>query len=310
MRGTGFALRDPWPWWQFAEVVRAAEDGGYRAVFLPEIAGRDTLAALAALAGETRQLGLGTGVVPMGSRSPVLTAMAAATVHERSRGRAVLGLGTGPAVPGALARLESLVGTVRSLLDGKEVELEGRRVRLSLAPASPLPVWISALGPRALTLAGRIGDGVLLNWCTPERVAEAAAAVRASAEAAGRDAAELTVAAYVRANLGADPAVALEAMRAAAGEYASYPAYARQFALMGLGPQAEAAAAAHRTGRPGDVPEALVHAIASTGEAGPARERLEAYRQAGADLPIVYPVVGAGALTDLRGTLDRLAPQG
>ena len=61
------------------------ETAGYAAVFLPEIAGRDAFVALGALAGETRDLLLGTGVVPMSSRTPPLTAMAAATVQERSR---------------------------------------------------------------------------------------------------------------------------------------------------------------------------------------------------------------------------------
>src|SRR5437867_11856534 len=81
-RGTGIALRDPLPWPEFARTARRAEEIAYTAVFLPEIAGRDAFAALAALAGETRELLLGTGVVPMTSREPLVMAMAAATVHE------------------------------------------------------------------------------------------------------------------------------------------------------------------------------------------------------------------------------------
>jgi len=136
-RGTAVALRDPLPWPVFAGAARLAEELGYRGVFLPEIAGRDTLAALTGLAGETSRMLLGTGVVPMGSRSPMLTAMAAATVQERSGGRAVLGLGTGAAVPGALDRLRELVGELRRLLE-REV---------SLAVPAPVPIWLSALGP-------------------------------------------------------------------------------------------------------------------------------------------------------------------
>jgi len=111
----GVAVRDPWPWDELASLVQGLERAGYTAVFLPEITGRDTFAALAALAGETRELRLGTGVVPLPSRAPMLTAMGAATVHERSGGRAIAGLGTGPAVPGALARLEEVVGVLRRL---------------------------------------------------------------------------------------------------------------------------------------------------------------------------------------------------
>ena len=92
VEGTAVALRDSLPWDRFAELVRLAESLEYRAVFLPEIAGRDAFAALTALAGETSSLLLGTGIVPMTSRVPRLTAMGAATVNERSGGRAILGI--------------------------------------------------------------------------------------------------------------------------------------------------------------------------------------------------------------------------
>jgi 5,10-methylenetetrahydromethanopterin reductase len=181
---TAVALRDPLRWPAFAGAARLAEELGYGGVFLPEIGGRDTLAALTGLAGETSRMLLGTGVVPMGSRSPTLTAMAAATVQERSGGRAILGLGTGAAVPGALDRLRALVGELRRLFEHE----------VSLAVPAPVPIWLAALGPRALRLAGEVADGVLLNWCPPDRVAQARAAVSEAATAAGRDPSDLGVA--------------------------------------------------------------------------------------------------------------------
>jgi len=300
-RGTAFALRDAFAWPTFSGLACTAEALGYRAVFLPEIAGRDAFAALTGLAGETGELLLGTGIVPMTSRAPRVTAMAAATVHERSDGRAILGLGTGPARVGALAALEGQVAELRELLrpDGG----------LSLGLPSPVPVWIAALGPRSVALAGRIADGVLLNWCTPERVAEARDAVRVAAEAAGRDPDAVTVAAYVRGSLGTDPEAGLSALRAAAGEYASYPAYARQFAAMGLADEAAAAAAANLAGAPQAVPEALVRAVCLPGDPADARARVAAYREAGADLPVVYPVpTRDDAAGSVEATLRAAAP--
>ncbi len=293
LTGSAFALRDPFPWPPFARLAHQGEALGYSAVFLPEIAGRDTLVALGSLAGETEELGLGTGIVPMSSRTPLLTAMAAAAVQERSLGRLVLGIGTGPAVPGALDRLRAAVATIRHLLAGEPVEEGGRTMRLSLVPDRPVPIWISALGPRAMRLAGEIADGVLLNWCTPERVGVAKQDLRQGAEAAGRDPADVTVAVYVRASLGAGNEASLRALQTAAGEYASYPAYARQFALMGLEESSVRAAAAHAAGRPEDVPEDLVRAVALLGEPHAARTRVEAFREAGADLPVIYPVATA-----------------
>jgi alkanesulfonate monooxygenase SsuD/methylene tetrahydromethanopterin reductase-like flavin-dependent oxidoreductase (luciferase family) len=308
-QGTAFALRDPWSWRDFAELAREGEALGYRAVFLPEIAGRDDFAALSALAGETDALLLGTGIVPMGSRTPLLTAMGAATVDERSGGRLILGLGTGPAVSGALDRLRALVVALRGVFAGERVHLEGEPMRLTLRLPSPPPIWISALGPRAVRLAGEVADGVLLNWCTPDRVAEAAKLVREGAESAGRDPAAIAVAVYVRANLGEDPVAAMAALKDAVGEYASFPAYARQFALMGLGAQAEAAAAARGARRPDEIPESLVHAVALTGDPADARRRLQAYADAGARLPVVYPAVAAGdPVGSAARTLRELAP--
>lgn len=309
LRRTAFALRDPFPWPIFAGLARDAEALGYSAVFLPEIAGRDALVALGALAGETERLLLGTGIVPMSSRTPMLTAMAAAAVQERSGGRLVLGSGTGPAGTGALGRLRELVVTLRRLFAGDRVEIDGRSFALSLVPERPVPIWISALGPRAVRIGGEVADGVLLNWCTPERAASAVAEIRKSAEGAGRDPAAVTVGVYVRASVGSSDDEALRALRAAVGEYASFPAYARQFELMGLGEHARIAAAAHEATQSDDVPEALVRAVCLAGEPGAARDRLRAFADAGVDLPVVYPVAsGEDGPASVAATLAALAP--
>jgi alkanesulfonate monooxygenase SsuD/methylene tetrahydromethanopterin reductase-like flavin-dependent oxidoreductase (luciferase family) len=306
---TGFAIRDPFPWEDFAELARSGESLGYAAIFLPEIAARDTLAALTGLAGETTRLRLATGIVPMTSRAPALLGMAAATVQERSGGRLLLGLGTGPSSHGALGRLRELVRAMRRLLAEGRAELDGHGLDLSLVPDDPPPIWVAALGPAAVRAAGEVADGVLLNWCTPDRVERARRELAEGAEAAGRDPDEVAVGVYVRANLGRDAARGLGALQAAAGQYASYPAYARQFAAMGFAEDAERAAAAFRAGRPQDVPEHFVRELCLVGEETPARGRLEAYRDAGADLPVVYPAVaGNDRVAEAMKTLEVLAP--
>jgi 5,10-methylenetetrahydromethanopterin reductase len=301
-----FAFRDPLPWNDLAGIVRAAENAGYRAIFLPEITGRDALVTLGALAGETRDLLLGTGVLPMRSRTPLLTAMGAATVDERSGGRLVLGLGPGSVGRGALDELAELIGTLRSLFAGETIERRGRQVGLSLRPSADIPIWISAMGPKAMRLAGGIADGALLNWCSPERVAFAKARIAEGADTAGRDPAAVSLGVYVRSWVGRDAEAAMTVLRSAAGEYASYPAYARQFEQLGLGTEAEAAAAAHRAGRPENVPEVLVRAVSAVGERAPAR--IGEFREAGADLIVVYPVPVGEAAASIEGTLLALAP--
>ena len=303
--GTGFALRDALPWAELARIVRDVEPAGYTAVFLPEITGRDALVTLGMFAGETRGLLLGTGVLPMRSRTPLLTAMGAATVHERSGGRLILGLGTGEVGRGALDELRETVRRVRALLRGGALE-DGDSVTLSLRPGREVPIWISALGPKAMRLGGEIADGVILNWCPPERVSFARARVAEGAEAAERDPESVTVAVYVRAWAGRDEAEAMSALRAMAGRYASYRAYRRQFEQVGLGPQAVVAGQAHRAGRSEDVPEVLVRSVCAVGDG--ARDRLDAFREAGADLPIVYPVATADPSASIEATLGALAP--
>jgi alkanesulfonate monooxygenase SsuD/methylene tetrahydromethanopterin reductase-like flavin-dependent oxidoreductase (luciferase family) len=283
--GTAFTIRDPLPWADVAAIAREGEALGYAAVLLPETGARDTLTTLTGLAGETSTLLLGTGVIPVAARTAKLAAMAAATVQERSGGRHILGVGTGGAVPGALDRLRAYVGEIRDLIGGTA---PGAALRLPL-PA-PVPIWVAALGPRATRLAGEIADGVILNWCTPERVAEAREAIRAGAAAAGRDPDAVTISVYVRA---AFTERADEALLGAASEYVSYPAYARQFEAMGVEP----------------TPEAAVDAVCLRGDPARAGDRLEAYRAAGAHLPVVYPVLAPGEGTEASiAVLRTLAP--
>ncbi|MFL5738429.1 MAG: LLM class flavin-dependent oxidoreductase [Actinomycetota bacterium] len=295
-RATGIALRDPLPWHDLEQVVETADQTGYSSLFLPEIAARDVFAALTTLAPAAPNLTLATGVATILSRTQRITAMGAATVAERSGGRMLLGLGTGPARNGALDALRSYVTAVRILLDGGELDGE----RLTLDIPRPVPIWIAALGPRAMRLAGEVADGVLLNWCPPERVAFARERIREGAEAAARDPAGVRVGVYVRSVVGQGAAGDI-GLRRAAAEYASYPAYRRQFDDVGLGAEAERAAA-------GDVPDSLLDAVALRGDAATAARRLQSYRDAGADLPVVYPVATLEPVSSILGTLFALAP--
>jgi alkanesulfonate monooxygenase SsuD/methylene tetrahydromethanopterin reductase-like flavin-dependent oxidoreductase (luciferase family) len=308
--GRGVAIRDPLPWRDLVEIVQTAEQTGYEALLVPESSGREAFSTLTGLAAHTQDLRLGTGIVTIVARRPSTTAMAAATVHEISGGRLILGLGTGPVVPGALDRLRRFVTLARLALGGQEVETsEGDRFKLALDPGhGPVPIWIAALNPKAMRLGGEIADGVLLNWCPPERVAFARERIREGAGAAGRDPASVTLAVYVRACVGQEAGAAMAALAAMAAQYASYPAYRRQFEAVGLGEQARAAAESLAAGRPDRVPEELVRRVCIMGEASEALAGLQAYGDAGADLPVVYPVATRDALSSILGTVFALAP--
>jgi alkanesulfonate monooxygenase SsuD/methylene tetrahydromethanopterin reductase-like flavin-dependent oxidoreductase (luciferase family) len=290
-------------WEALVGIAETAEEVGYEAVFLPEIGAREGFATATGLAGVTAGVRLATGVLPIGSRDERRTAMGAATVHDVSGGRFVLGLGS-------LASIEETrryLTTVRSLLAGGEAEPARPGTShppLDLLPGpGHVPVILAALGPRMTRLAGEAADGVLLNWCTPERVALARRQTAQGAEGAGRDPREITVAVYVRTVVGHEGADAAAALRGAAAAYAAMPKYLRQYEAMGLGEEARAAALG-----PERVPETLLRACCVWGERGEALARLDAYREAGADLVVVYPVPVLEAESSITGTVLGAAP--
>ena len=290
----GVALREPIPWHDLVQIVRTAEDTGYHALFVPEGVAREAFSTLAGLAGETSRIRVGTGVLPMTSRTSTLTAMGAATLHGLSGGRFILGIGAGLA-----RRLDSVREYVREV-----------RASLPQLPeaATPPPVWLAALGDGMIRLAGEIADGVLLNWCTPERAAQARQMIEEEATRAGRDPDDVEIGVYVRACIGPPEEEAMAALKGAAGQYASLAHYRRQLEILGLGKEGLRAAEAVAAGRPQDVPEALVRALCLLGDPGEAVSRLEEFREAGADLPVVYPVPSLEPVSSIMGTVLALAP--
>jgi alkanesulfonate monooxygenase SsuD/methylene tetrahydromethanopterin reductase-like flavin-dependent oxidoreductase (luciferase family) len=232
----------------------------------------------------------------------------------------ILGIGTGDTkavarMPdgGVLELTRRYVEVVKQALSGHAVPPEdlfgvgGFRLALS-AQSEPPSVWLGALGDDMIRLAGEVADGVLLNWCTPERVTRAGRLVREAAERAGRDPAALTIAVYVRACLGPEEPVALSALREMTGLYASFPNYRRQFERMGLGEEVSLAAKAFAGGRIQEIPESLVRILTVLGGRTEALDRFAAFREAGADLVLCYPVAALETLSSVLGTVLAAAP--
>jgi 5,10-methylenetetrahydromethanopterin reductase len=318
----GIVLRDALPWEHLVQIAETADETGFDAVFVPEIAGREAFATLAGLAGSTNTIRLGTGVVTIGSRDPITVAMGAATIHELSNGRMVLGLGAGDEIRraarygggvGALDVMGHYVGVAKRLLAGEEVEpdtvLRTPSFRLDMPPTGPPPpIWVGALGDGMISLAGSAGDGAILNWCTPGRVGEARELVDRELARSGRERAAFTLAVYVRATLGLPDTMALDALRPMVALYASIPHYRVQMEGMGLGEEAALAAKAADGGRLEDVPEGLVRALAIVGGRNEAMARFQEYLDAGADLLLCYPVAAVEPFSSILRTVLAAAP--
>ncbi len=182
-----------------------AEAAGFDSLWVTErYFHEETFSLLGYLAAATRTIKLGLGVTNPYTRNPALLAMSTATLDRISGGRFSLGLGRSErgVIQGRMGMsygdpfqvMESVVSTLRRLMAGEALTTtEGpsplTNVRLAIAPsqAEP-PIYLAAIGPRALRLAGAIADGVLLNAYTPvDYVKYAAEEVRKAAQDAGRD---------------------------------------------------------------------------------------------------------------------------
>jgi alkanesulfonate monooxygenase SsuD/methylene tetrahydromethanopterin reductase-like flavin-dependent oxidoreductase (luciferase family) len=278
--------------------VHAAERGGYEAVYVPEISAREAFSTLTLLATRTERIRLASGVIAIDRRDLRTTAMAAATVQEVAGGRFVLGVGSRLPVD----RTRAFLSDLRRLLAGETVDGPDGPDRLDKA-SGETPLYLAALGPRMCELAGELADGVILNWCTPERVARAREEIAAGAERGGRDPGAVRVVVYVRTSLEPEE-VARAGLREAASHYAAMPKYSRQFEAMGLGKEAAAAARS-----PDEVSERLLREVCAWGDRDGALERLHSYHEAGADMVAVYPVPVLDAASSILATVLGVAPR-
>ena len=186
------------------ELAQEAERLGYRSLWTAEVSGMDALTVLSAYATVTSRVQLGTAVIAMQTRTPVMTAMSFASLHALSGGRAIIGLGVGSpiiaerwhgvAYPPAVTAMREAVTIIRQVLRGERTNFEGKYYRskgfqlgISLPKDKPVPVYLAALNPAMLRLAGEIADGVLFNYSPAEAIGPMIAEVRKGAEAAGRD---------------------------------------------------------------------------------------------------------------------------
>jgi probable F420-dependent oxidoreductase len=280
-----------------------AEERGFRAAWFPEITFGDAFGPATGVALRTTRLDVGTGVVGIWSRSPVTMALQAATLNELSGGRLILGLGLqargyvegwhGQRYERPVRAMREYLTILRRMFTGEPVTFEGelfsvRNFQLTMQPPERPPrIYMAAIGPQMLRLAGELADGVLGYCWSLEYVRGVVLPnLRAGAERAGRDLAGFDVACGFPALIGD-----LERIRGQALMFAtaggSSPEYAKSFAAAGFGAQVEEIAARFAAG---DVPGALetvsdemADAVTIAGSPDHVRDRVDAYQEAGLD---------------------------
>ena len=239
-----------------------AEEKGYESIWLPEGVG-DALVHITAVATATSRIKLATGILPIFSRTPTLLAMSAGGLDPISQRRFILGLGVGHqgSVEGGhgvpyrrpLARIRETVEIVRRLLGGERVTYKGRVFNLrdsvlGFTPPRPdLPIYLAALGPQMIEMAGEVANGVLLNWASPGYLRRAMEHLHLGAERAGRNPGDIDVACYLRTAVVDDPAQAQPALQQQIARYFRMPFYRNYFELSGF--QEEAASVSQALAR-------------------------------------------------------------
>ena len=298
---------------ELAGYGRMAEDAGFDSLWVTErYFHEETSSMLGYLAATTKRIKLGVGVVNPFTRSPALLGMGAATLDRLSSGRMMLGLGRSDVevIQGRmgihyrtpLARLRGTVSALRSMWDGERVSAEYAGVRLSsvglaIRPMQQrLPIYLAAIGPRALRLAGEVADGVLLNAYAPvEYIRWAARLVRESAEAAGRDPKSVDVTCMLIVRLTDDPDAMVPSLQERVARLIAEPYTGEAllehggFDLSILGPVRQHIESGDEAGAAKYVSEELARACYLLGDAPECRRRVQEYIDAGVDAPLLLP---------------------
>ena len=282
----GIVVRDQ-PGERVAEIARLAESAGFTDLFLPEmgyaattrITGRDPFIASATALAATTRIRVGPGVAITPARAARAMALLAASCHEDSCGRFVLGCGIShrgalaaigvPFPDSPMAHMTAYLAELRELSRG------------GLAFGNGFPVLLGALGPRMLRLSATAADGAVLNWLTPEH-AETTSRVMAEAAAEIGNARPET-ALYVRVG---EP----EAVLAEADSYLTrFPNYRRHLDRQGLHTAEEVAR----------------HTAVSDLRPSAVRSAIAGYRAAGISVPCLSP--SGMSIDQIRELLESLA---
>jgi F420-dependent oxidoreductase-like protein len=323
---------------EVVEFAVEAEKLGLDVCWVAEAWGADAPSALGYLAARTDRMLLGSGVLQVGTRSPVAVAQTAITLSNLSNGRFLLGLGaSGPQVieglhgvgfSRPLARMRETIDIVRQAFAGGKISHSGKEfqiprpgeavpMRLSTAPQHPIPVYLAALSPAMLRLTGEVADGWLGTSFVPEGAAQAYFAdLDAGLAAAGRTRADIDICQGAEVAFAADDdelramvagrkkelAFSLGGMGSSSTNY-----YNRAYSRQGW---AEVAAAVHECWQRGDrdgaaqlVTDDMVLATTLIGTEEMVRARLAVWRDAGVDTVRLYP---AGDTVDAKlATLGR-----
>ena len=284
--GTGWRTNE------IQDVARAAEEAGFEAIFCTEV-NNDSMATAQLMGLASQYIKVGTWVADIYLRVPYLCAKSAIIAADATGGRFILGLGVshqpvnralGIDMPDPMGALRKYTLEVANWVRG-----EGPATHLPQQPSPySVPIYLAALTSQNVELAGEIADGVMPLWWSVERVARSRRWIeRGRGKSGGRRKLELTLG--LPTFIGDDIDASRGAARANLGFFTGLPFFQRLIRASGFTAEADKA----EQGVGGEaLSDRLLDAICLLGPVMRCRERLAEYRDAGLDLPILWPAMG------------------
>ncbi|MGQ3411670.1 LLM class flavin-dependent oxidoreductase [Natrinema sp. LN54] len=310
-----------------ADVAVRAEERGYDAVWVGELWGASGVVQATEMACRTDEIGIGTAILNVYSRSPAVLAMTAASLEDAADGRFTLGVGTSTAtaVEGLhgmsfdrpVRRAHETIELIRKFTagTGDPVDYEGELLEAANFPSieTSVPIYHAGLGPANRRVVGRLCDGWIPHNIPFSRLEDAFEEVAAAARERDREPDEIAIAPYVPSAVSDDPSEAREVLRRHVAYYVGSGEGYRRAVATAYPDEADRIADAWRAGDRDDAASAVTdEMIADLGVAGTpeeARERLRTLvAETGIDHPIV--VIPEPASSDVtETTIEALAPE-
>jgi len=247
---------EPFQGRHFPELVRAADRFGYSDAWSYESFSSDAFAPIAAAAMLSDKLRFGCAIIPVFTRPAPLIAMSAVTTNQLAGGRFILGLGIstpniveqwmGVPFRKPVTMMRETVEALRAIFRGEKVTMSGKIVHINGfrldGPIEYAPkIYIGAQGTKMLRLAGELGDGVIVNFVTPETLPAMLDHTREGMRSVGKDPAKLDVVCRIILAVDEDEAVTRNLFRRSLTAYVAVPQYNRFFRQIGYGNQASLA---------------------------------------------------------------------
>lgn len=337
MADIGIVLRTYLPIQQSIELAQEAERRGFHSVWVTEgMDSKDAFTQMTAYALKTQRIRMGSGIVPIYSRTPVLTGMSMLALAELSNERAILGLGAshpyivekghGGKLSKPLATMREYIEIIRLLAKEQKFSYEGKIFNIPQYDGSTrhyfesrpfhFPILVAALRSRMVRLGATVADGILMNMVTPQYLKQSVTAARDASKAAGRDPKDVTFASLVGVSVSQDEEAAAESARTQVTQYPTLmPFYSNMLRETGFDKEMDAIASDAAKGDVAaaaqKIPYEMVRSLAVFGSPERCRQDLKAYEDSGADLLVLMPYIPKGADTAqaIADVIEAFAPR-